>query len=258
MTAFAPIAVCCLVAAALVVAWPAIDRRDRRIAVVTRAPARVPIWRPTIGRILGSAVPAPASAILVVAGAVAAVAAVVGGPVAAVGAGAYGAVGLHGWRRRARGRFAAAERTRRLDELSALAADLRAGLSAATAGRAAAPTTGGGSRDRLAELTAAACRLADQTGAPLADLLERIEADARAADRAHAAAAAQAAGAGATALLLAALPAAGIGLGYGLGVDPLEVLLHTPLGAACAVAAIVLQIGGLTWSRRLTRIEPGG
>jgi tight adherence protein B len=104
---------------------------------------------------------------------------------------------------------------------------------------------------RIAELTDAVWRLAEQTGAPAADLVERIEADARAADRARAGAAAQAAGAQATALLLAALPLAGIGLGYTIGADPLQVLLHTPLGAACAVGAVLLQCGGMLWADRL-------
>ncbi len=94
-------------------------------------------------------------------------------------------------------------------------------------------------------------RLADRTGAPLAELLERIEADARAADRGLAAAAAQAAGARATAWLLAALPIGGIGLGYAIGVDPVAVLLHTPVGGASAVGAVALQIGGLLWAERL-------
>jgi hypothetical protein len=105
---------------------------------------------------------------------------------------------------------------------------------------------------RLAELTAAVWRLAEQTGAPAADLVERIEADARASDRSRATAAAQAAGAQATALLLAALPIGGIALGYGIGVDPLQVLLHTPLGAACAIGATLLQCGGLLWADRLS------
>jgi tight adherence protein B len=105
--------------------------------------------------------------------------------------------------------------------------------------------------DRLARLTGAAARLAEQTGAPLAELVERIEADARAMDRARAAAAAQAAGARATGYLLAGLPIGGIALGYGIGVDPLDVLLHTPIGAACAFGAVVLQLAGLAWTERL-------
>jgi tight adherence protein B len=81
--------------------------------------------------------------------------------------------------------------------------------------------------------------------------MERVEADARAGDRARASAAAQAAGARATALLLAALPAGGIALGYGIGVDPLRVLLHTPLGAGCAAGTVLLQSAGLAWAARL-------
>lgn len=114
--------------------------------------------------------------------------------------------------------------------------------------RSPAGRTGRSGSPRLAR---AAVRLADRTGAPLAELLERIEADARAADRGRAAAAAQAAGARATAWLLAALPFGGIGLGYAIGVDPVAVLLHTPVGGASAVAAVALQIGGLLWAERL-------
>ena len=95
-------------------------------------------------------------------------------------------------------------------------------------------STGWAVRTGFDQLTSAAVRLADRTGAPLAELVERIEADARSTDRGLAAAAAQAAGARATAWLLAALPLGGIGLGYGIGVDPVAVLLHTPVGGACA------------------------
>jgi tight adherence protein B len=113
-------------------------------------------------------------------------------------------------------------------------------------------TVGDGLPDRrLAELTAAVWRLAEQTGAPAADLVERIEADARAGDRSRATAAAQAAGAQATALLLAALPVGGIALGFGIGVNPLQILLDTGLGAVCAVAAVLLQCAGLLWADRL-------
>ncbi|WP_325049919.1 type II secretion system F family protein [Micromonospora radicis] len=112
--------------------------------------------------------------------------------------------------------------------------------------------------DRPGQLAQAAVRLADRTGAPLAELVERIEADARSADRALAAAAAQAAGARATAWLLAALPLGGVALGYGIGVDPLQVLLYTPIGGACAVAAIALQLVGLVWADRLGAPPDGG
>ena len=193
---------------------------------------------------------------------------VVAGPVAGLVLAAYGAFGARAAVRRAGRRRAVAARSRSLDNLNALAADLRAGLAIGPLGAAsttAGCATGAGATQRvssgaappfssgvaagdgavqspelfdprLAELTAAVWRLAEQTGAPAADLVERIEADARAGDRSRATAAAQAAGARATALLLAALPIGGIALGYGIDVDPLQVLL---------------QCGGLLWADRL-------
>ncbi|MEU8084552.1 hypothetical protein AB0B57_13135 [Micromonospora sp. NPDC049101] len=177
------------------------------------------------------------------------VGAVVGGPVAAVVVGGYATLAVRAVLRWRVNRGAERRRRRGLDQLCGLAADLRAGLPVQRAIEAA--TDGRDNSDRLRQLTAAAVRLADRTGAPLADLVERIEADARAADRGLAAAAAQAAGARATAWLLAALPVGGIGLGYGIGVDPLAVLLHNSVGGSCAVLAVVLQVVGLLWAERL-------
>lgn len=169
--------------------------------------------------------------------------AVLGGPVGAVVLAAYGALGARAVRRRHTRRSADQARRRELDQLCTLAADLRAGLPV-TLALADGP-------DRVARLARAAVRLADRTGAPLAELLERVEADARATDRGLAAAGAQAAGARATAWLLAALPLGGIALGYAIGVDPIAVLLHTPVGGGSALAAVALQIGGLLWAERL-------
>ncbi|MEV5631844.1 hypothetical protein [Micromonospora tulbaghiae] len=174
--------------------------------------------------------------------------ALLGGPVAAVVLATYGGLAARAVLRRRTHRMATLAHRRDLDHLAAVAADLRAGLPADNG-----VDDGPG---RVARLARAAGRLADQTGAPLADLLERIEADARAADRGLAAADAQAAGARATAWLLAALPLGGIGLGYGIGVDPVAVLLHTPVGAGSAVAAVALQVGGLLWAERLG-VTPG-
>ncbi|MEU4473803.1 hypothetical protein [Micromonospora sp. NPDC023888] len=177
------------------------------------------------------------------------VGAVVGGPVAAVAVGGYAALAGRAVVRWRVNRGAERRRRRGLDQLCGLAADLRAGLPVQHAIDAA--TDGWDGSDRLRELTAAAVRLADRTGAPLAELVERIEADARATDRGLAAAAAQAAGARATAWLLAALPAGGIGLGYAIGVDPVAVLLHSSVGGVCAVVAVALQVTGLLWTERL-------
>lgn len=208
-----------------------------RAAPVTPSPASAPAPPLSAGRVL------PVAALC---GAV--TGALLGGPVAALVLATYGVLAARAVLRRRTHRTATLAHRRDLDRLAAVAADLRAGL----------PVDGGvdDGPGRVARLARAAGRLADQTGAPLADLLERIEADARAADRGLAAAAAQAAGARATAWLLAALPLGGIGLGYGIGVDPVAVLLHTPVGAGSAVAAVVLQVGGLLWAERLG-VTPG-
>lgn len=178
------------------------------------------------------------------AGAVAGLGLAGGGPVAGVVGAVYAGLAGRAVLRRAARRQAGMVRQAALDDLSALAADLRAGLPP--------PGSGPDPHDRIGRLTSSVWQLAERTGAPAADLVERIEADARAADRAAASAAAQAAGAQATALLLAGLPVGGIGLGLAIGADPVHVLLRTPIGAACAIGAVLLQCGGLLWAERLT------
>ncbi|KXK62599.1 hypothetical protein AWW66_07265 [Micromonospora rosaria] len=178
------------------------------------------------------------------------------GPVAAVALAGYGLLGARALVRRRAARQADRARRRRLDQLCGLAADLRAGLPAPVASLPDATGAAGGDADRVDRLTTAAVHLAERTGAPLAELLERIEADTRLGDRGLAAAAAQAAGARATAWLLAALPLGGIGLGYGIGVDPVAILLHTPVGAACTLLTVALQAIGLIWADKLTAM-PG-
>jgi tight adherence protein B len=253
-----------LVGAAVVAAWPA-RAALRRLQGRPKAPAALDVrrLRNQVGA-YATRSPRRAASAAVLTGA--AVGLMVAGPVAGLVLAIYVALGARAVIRRTRRRRALAARSRSLDNLNALAADLRAGLPVASnpmaAGPAASdPTTSNAtpsysvdepSDPRLAELTAAVWRLAEQTGAPAADLVERIEADARAGDRARATAAAQAAGAQATALLLAGLPVGGIALGYGIGVDPLQVLLETPVGGVCLIAAAALQSAGLLWADRLS------
>jgi tight adherence protein B len=145
------------------------------------------------------------------------------------------------------------------DELSRCAADLRAGVhpsgvfgAASLRGSAAAKHPVRGDAGRLPARIDAARRVADATGAPLADLLDRLEADARNTARLRTTAVAHAAGARATGWLLAALPVAGIALGYGIGTDPLHVLFHTAVGGLLTALALALQMAGLAWTHRLT------
>jgi tight adherence protein B len=154
-----------------------------------------------------------------------------------------------------------------LDAVVSVAADLRAGQPAAS-GYARIRAVSGAARpgsatplvDLVEQRVGATIRLADASGAPLADLLDRLEADLRARRAIAQHGAAQAAGATATGWLLTLLPFAGVGLGYALGVDPARQLLHTPLGAGCVIAALVLQLGGLLWVARIARLatELGG
>ncbi|MEV0606399.1 hypothetical protein AB0I61_08530 [Polymorphospora rubra] len=250
MTGFAAAA---LLTAALVAGWPARHGRARWAGLVGHRAEQV--VGATRRRPALDALP-PARAGLLAAALLAVPGGLVGGPVAATVVAVYGWLAARTVLRSRATRSAARQHRASLDDLCALAADLRAGLPAAalltqTASAVPLPEPKRQGDDRLARLTGAAGRLAEQTGAPLAELVERIEADARAMDRARAAAGAQAAGARATGYLLAGLPIGGIALGYGIGVDPLDVLLRTPIGAACALGAVVLQLAGLTWTERL-------
>lgn len=230
---------CCLVLAAAILLRRSTSRRARRrLAVLASPKPRRKLPRLRIGR---------RPLLLAGAGFLGFAATIAGGPVAGLAVGAYCGVALWTVRRRQADRAAVRARVLALDALCSAAADLRAGglmpdVSIADDG------------GRLAWLVAALRRLADQTGAPLADLLERAAADARATERIRTVAAAQAAGAQATAWLLAGLPAGGIALGYAIGADPLRVLLHTPLGMACTTGAIALQVAGLAWADRLTQV----
>jgi len=259
----------CLLAGALAAAWPNGAASRRLGTSQTRLSLRPLSLDPAVARArLGEYADRPRRALAVTALLLAVAGLLLSGPVAALLAAAYGTLSVRALLRRAARSRASAARARSLDDLCALAADLRAGLPPATIvdpdsgdarvgglldarpGRSPGHRPGAAER-RIVELTKAVWRLAERTGAPAAELVERIEADARAADRAHASVAAQAAGAQATALLLAALPLGGIALGYGIGVDPLQILLHTTLGGGCALGAAFLQAVGLLWADHL-------
>ncbi|MGY0231303.1 type II secretion system F family protein [Longispora urticae] len=116
----------------------------------------------------------------------------------------------------------------------------------------------GGPLPALGSVTAddrvrAAWRLAERTGAPLADILDLVVLDLREEQSRRAQTNAQLAGARATMGILTVLPAVGLGLGYAIGGDPLAVLLHTPFGAVCAALTLLFQSLGLVWVGRLVR-----
>jgi tight adherence protein B len=175
------------------------------------------------------------------------------GPVAAALAAVYGGAAaalLVGRDRAARQRRAVAAT---LDTVAEMAAELRAGAAPAVVIAAAEPLLADTPAERASVL--AACQVSERTGAPLADVLDRVEEYLRQAQRLRLAVAAHRAGTRATALLLTALPAGGVAVGYGVGADPMRTLLHTRVGAACAGLACVLQVLGLLWTERLSKVD---
>jgi tight adherence protein B len=221
--------------------------------------ARWRIVRPAQGRARW-AVPAWASAPLPVTAVAFVGGFLTGGPVAATALASYGGLAAIAVRRRAARRRVDGARVEAADAVAALAAELRAGAAVEPAigvtdqalDRADAI---GGEAGVVARRIRAAIRVAETSGAPLAEVLDRLDEHLRAVDRARAAAAAQAAGAQASAGLLAVLPLAGLGLGALMGVDPWNVLLRTPVGAVALLVAIALQVSGIAWVTRLSRVE---
>ncbi|GAA4350190.1 type II secretion system F family protein [Angustibacter luteus] len=99
----------------------------------------------------------------------------------------------------------------------------------------------------------AAWRLAERTGAPLADALDGVATTLREEQALSADIAAALAGPQATARLLTVLPLGGLVLGELIGARPLDVLVGTDLGRCCAVLGAVLLLLSRWWMRRLVR-----
>lgn len=104
---------------------------------------------------------------------------------------------------------------------------------------------------------AACLDIAEASGCPLADVLTRFAAQLEAEDDADAARQTALAGPKATVTLLTWLPLMGLGLGTALGVDPLAILLGTPLGLAALAAGVALTVAGRVWSARLVAAAAG-
>lgn len=211
---------------------------------------------------------------------------VLGGPVAGVAGAVVAAMVRRGLGTARATRVAASRRSAEVELLAALASDLRAGRHPALALGALDVAAGGALHATLTEARAAlalggdvgaalrrgahdagsaigrlaaAWQVSEGSGAPLADLLSRVEADVRAVARLHQSADVELAGARATGALLAALPLLGVVLGQAMGAAPVHALLHTPLGAGCVLSGLILEVAGLVWIGRLTRnaLGPG-
>ncbi|WP_200902347.1 type II secretion system F family protein [Protofrankia coriariae] len=101
---------------------------------------------------------------------------------------------------------------------------------------------------------AAAWRVSQHAGIPLAPLANRLAAVVRAERERDGEVATALAGPRASGRLVASLPVAGIALGVLLGVSPLTVLLGTRAGALCLVVGLALDLAGLAWINRLTEV----
>ena len=127
------------------------------------------------------------------------------------------------------------------------AADVRTAL------RSAASLPGG---ESLADVSAA-WHLAEEAGAPLAVILDRMAGAIQAAVELDREVAAEAEPARATARLMAGLPVFGLGLGLLLGVNPVAVLLGSGVGVACLVAGLALACCGIWWIDRIVSVLDG-
>jgi tight adherence protein B len=98
---------------------------------------------------------------------------------------------------------------------------------------------------------ASAWRVAEESGAAFAGIVDRLADSLRADEAIRRQVAASLAGARATARLLAVLPFFGAALGYALGADPIAFLTGTPVGWVALAVGLGLSIGGLAWTDRL-------
>lgn len=183
------------------------------------------------------------------------------------------AFGLAMRRRSARRLAAAAVRADIARDLRSTTAELRAGVDAAAAIRAAvadgsdvwAPVRAARPADMRTALesaarsagaeglvdVAAAWHLADHSGAPLAAVLERLAESIQAEVDLDREVSVEAGPARATGRLMAVLPVFGLGLGMLLGVNPVQVLVVTPLGVVCLATGLALACGGVWWIDRI-------
>jgi hypothetical protein len=95
--------------------------------------------------------------------------------------------------------------------------------------------------------------LATGTGAPLADLLERVRDECTARTDAARARTAGLAAARTTRRILMGLPAGGLLLAQALGAQPLQILVDTAWGRAALIAGLTFWAVAALWSRRVMR-----
>ncbi|MFE3461300.1 type II secretion system F family protein [Nocardiopsis aegyptia] len=151
-----------------------------------------------------------------------------------------------------------------------LATELRAGqppqealrLSAGEAGPVLAEVTDAESLRAVAErdpdlralgYLAVCWEVAADTGARLADVVDTLAEGLTEQEEQRAEATARTAGPRTTAAVLSGLPLVGLLMSSGLGGSPLVFLFTTPLGWACLVLGVALDVLGAWWTLRMVR-----